>query len=109
MHNVQKQTAKKGENMKVIEVRVPHITSPKVYIHESKKAFKESLLSELEYSDYSTQGKSVKELMDLVNDFHAYYTLTLTQAKHIVNDGFPIFHDHQRYKTFCEIRKSIEE
>jgi len=93
--------------MKIIEVRVPHISSPKVYIHESKKAFKESLLFELENSDYSTRGKSIKELMNYVNDFHAYYILTLKQAKKIVN-GFPIFHDHQKYKTFCAINDAIE-
>ena len=95
--------------MKIIEVRVPHITAPKVYIHESKKAFKESLLSELEYSDYPTRGKSIKELMNYVNDFHAYYILTLKQAKKIVNDNFPMFHDHQKYKTWCAINDAIED
>jgi hypothetical protein len=95
--------------MKIIEVRVPHITSPKVYVHQTKKAFHESLLSELELTDYPTQGKNTKELMALVDDFHAYYVLTLKQARKMISQESLPFHTHQRIATFCAIRKAIDE
>jgi hypothetical protein len=95
--------------MKIIEVRVPHITSPKVHVHQTKKAFHEALISELELTDYPTRGKSIKKLMTRVDDFHAYYFLTLKQARKMISQESLPFHNHKRHETFCALRRALEE
>jgi hypothetical protein len=95
--------------MKIIEVRVPHISSPDVYVYKTKKAFKESLILELESSDYPTRGKSIKELMRLVDDFHVYYVLTLKEVRKMISQESLPFHTHKRHETFCAIRRALEE